>query len=462
MAEEIKRLEETLPPDLAKAFKRRDIEIPRDANNLHQQGYKGINDKREVVDYGWAAQEYKDSKLVDFENSTYEKITPEEALRKYKAGDGRNVYAILGGKLVNAYWVDNNGSKIRQYDYKASRDYYTMEQGKKQGKDPFLKSNGKIGRTSTDLSPKEIYNNASAIYYANEVSLDPQKIKDRRLNPESKYVNPSAQKSGKRPIIDFTDEASRQIMDNDTGNQMDLITDLGNGIVKIPRDWRTSEVAGEGDANYWLAKYKKLADAYGRSHRFVRWAYQAYILAKTGKKSYVDTITGGTRKDNKANIRYTDAENALKEPIEKARQALKDIDSLERRKISKEQDRDAFANPTARRRREGDLKSDIRYQKQYILRYLAELERLEGKLEDLDASDKAKIQEYDDAITAILNDLNTKRAEWNNLKQGGLYKNSPISNKVPESLELEEQSLAELTDKKMGIKHKDPLKKKKN
>ena len=157
-------LNEDLPKDLAKAF-RRGFERPRNADySKHNYGYGDIKNKP----------------TIDFKNSTYTEITPEQALQLYKNGDSRNVLAIIDGQLANTYLeTDSDGNKKRTYDFKAT------------GSGPsFTKENGKVGNNSMWLSPKEFYNNADKIYLANEVGID-QALRDkRRKNPEGRY-NPN-------------------------------------------------------------------------------------------------------------------------------------------------------------------------------------------------------------------------------------------------------------------------------
>ena len=154
-------LDEDLPKDLAKAF-RNSFERPRDADSSkHARGYGNIETKPDI----------------DFKNSTYTEITPDEAIQLYKSGDSRNVLAIIDGQLANTYLkIEPDGTKKRAYDFKA------VGSG-----EAFKKENGKIGNNSMWLSPKEFYNNASKIYVANEVEVDPNLRARRAENPESKY-----------------------------------------------------------------------------------------------------------------------------------------------------------------------------------------------------------------------------------------------------------------------------------
>lgn len=194
--EEMKELElnEDLPKDLAKAFKN-SFDQPRDAN------------QREA---GYSAN-YKNIKRrpnIDFKNSTYTEISPEEALQLYKSGNSRNVLAIIKGSLANTYFTtDENGVKRRTYDYKASVG-------------GLEKKNGKRVENSMQLSPEEFYNNADKIYLANEVEVDPALRAERAKNPESRYNNSGFNKPSRKPspinginanlnLIDIKDDTAR-------------------------------------------------------------------------------------------------------------------------------------------------------------------------------------------------------------------------------------------------------------
>lgn len=214
--EEIRDLEldEDLPKDLAKAF-RRGFEQPRGADErTHRYGYMNIGNRSPI----------------DFKNSTYTEITPEEALKLYKEGNSRNVYAILGGQIANTYLgTGENGEQKRLYDFKAVSD----------GSDEFKKANGKAGNNSMWLSPKEFYNNASKIYVANEVNVDPDLRNKRAENPESRYNwgNASAGNTAQKPI-----PAPRQRKDSEAYPRAitSRITFDGNGKARYESGYLTN------------------------------------------------------------------------------------------------------------------------------------------------------------------------------------------------------------------------------
>jgi len=439
--EEEKIIDEALPKDLAKAYKRSDILTPREGGDSQTDsfGYKGINRGR------------SGGRLTDFSGSDYKQITPEEAIKRYKEGTSRNLYAILGGKLVNAYWIDKDGSKIRQYDYKAERDYET-------GAEPFQKENGKIGRNSTDLTPKEIYNNADIIYEVNEVDLDPQMLADRRINPESRYSTTNtrntalASKSSKPQPV----KAKGVIVEP--------------GLVRDSWFSWTPKTADEWFKVYNEYKENEYSSAWQR-------AYGNYILAKTGEDTWYDQESANKIKDRKAKLRYWDAAVALREPITRAKKALKDLKDLEDIKDSVMTRKTNFTSPGERQRRESGIQANIQYYKSRLLSYLRSLEEAELELDDLDVSDAAKIKEYDDKINDIIAKIAPIKQQIDDMKAGktGMFDDTVYSKVVPEGLDLtrltercmnkitslkklkEDKSLAEVTDEAMGIEHEDPL-----
>lgn len=123
--EEIRDLElnEDLPKDLAKAF-RTSFAVPREGSRYTPGNYGNITYMPDI----------------DFKNSTYTEISPEEALKLYKAGQSRNVLCLFNGQLANTYLdITSEGSK-RQYDFKA--EYRGGD------KAPFTKDNGKVGNNT--------------------------------------------------------------------------------------------------------------------------------------------------------------------------------------------------------------------------------------------------------------------------------------------------------------------------
>lgn len=440
--EKEKIIDEAIPRDLAKAYKRNDILTPREGGDPFTDpygGYKGINRPR------------GDARLTDFNSSEYKKITPEEAMQRYKAGTSRNIYAILGGKLVNAYWVDKDGSKIRQYDYKAERDFDT-------GSEPFQKENGKIGRNSTDLTPKEIYNNASAIYEVNNVDLDPQMIADRRINPESRYST--------------TNTRDQSLASKSSKPQP--VTARGSIVEPgLVRDAYFSWTPKNADE--WLKAYNDYKE-WGNNNAAKR-AYGNYILAKTGESTWYDTEAANKIKDQKAKLRYWDAAVALREPITRAKKALKDLKDLEDSKNYQIGKKTKFTSPSERQRRESSIQSNIQYYKRRVLDYLKELEEAELELDDLDIKDAAQIKEYDDRINDIMAKIAPIKQQIDDMKAGktGMFDDTVYSKIVPEGFDLtrltercmnkitalkklkEDKSLAEVTDEAMGIEHEDPL-----
>ena len=170
--EEVRDLElnEDLPKDLAKAF-RSYFATPREGGKYSSGNYGGIGRRPNV----------------DFKNSTYTEITPEQALQLYKDGQSRNVLCLFNGQLANTYLETSPDGNKRTYDFKA--EYNGGD------KAPFTKANGKVGNNTMWLSPKEFYNNADKIYVADEVEVDPNLRAERAKNPESRYNSSIAQRA---------------------------------------------------------------------------------------------------------------------------------------------------------------------------------------------------------------------------------------------------------------------------
>lgn len=398
-------LDEALPRDLARAYKGRLI-VPRDAY-MPSSGYGGINKPTRSVSDRTAPGI---NTQIDFNSSEYKKITPEEALKLFKSGNSRNVYAVLDGKLANTYYVEgDDGRKTRKYDFKVERTWGSSAEA-------FKKKNGKIVDNTMLLTPEEFYNNAESIYIANEVKVDPEKIKARSTNPESprNYVDPYGKKYLTRKIDDSV------VLNSD-------------GTVYVPGSY-----GGTGDADFWLAKYKDYVARWSESDRDAQTAYDAYILASTGKREYKDVRKWSKVKDARAAARYNDAEKALKQPINDLKSALKDTEEI-KQKISKvSNQKAAFSSPEARQRRQGEIQYYIDRYKQSILRYLSELEKYESKLDDLDERDLEEIKEFDRKIADLTTNLADAKKKIDDAKAGKLlprYNKENVLDQVVDELD---------------------------
>lgn len=131
-------LQERIPKDLAKAY-----------------------DKARVHSY--ATRNYDSTGKVDFENSEYKEITPEEAMALKKEGGLNAVKALINGELVTFY---SDGSQDNFIQYLPHNKKYTT----RTGRDEY---------NSKYVPLKHILNVADKLYLADEKTVDPEKMKAR-------------------------------------------------------------------------------------------------------------------------------------------------------------------------------------------------------------------------------------------------------------------------------------------
>lgn len=136
--ESVEPLQERIPKDLAKAY-----------------------DKSRVHSY--ATRNYDSMGKVDFENSEYTEITPEQALAMKKEGTLSTVKALVNGELVTFY---NDGTQDNYIQYLPHNKKYTT----RTGRDEY---------NSKYVPLKHILSVADKLYVADEKTVDPEKMKAR-------------------------------------------------------------------------------------------------------------------------------------------------------------------------------------------------------------------------------------------------------------------------------------------
>lgn len=162
-------LEEALPRDLAKVYRKADNVVGGTRWSTGYDSYNNINRKR---------ARYDERPTIDFEKSTYDEITPDEARAIRKAGDAKNLRVIFDGQLVT---FDEKG-------YQRDGYYAAENRGYRKQNDRYRKTKtGKYASKSNGLSFDEVVDRADKIYLVNEVDIDPALISQRSQNPESIY-----------------------------------------------------------------------------------------------------------------------------------------------------------------------------------------------------------------------------------------------------------------------------------
>ena len=135
-------LEEALPRDLADLYREKKTKLGHSRNiDRPKFGYKKIR--------GF------DPNGIDFENSEYTEITPEEAIAAKKRGDAEKLRIIFDGKLVT-YEADG-----KHQHFRAERDYNSDAS-------KYKKPNGDRVDNSSKLTFNTVVQNADKIYITDE------------------------------------------------------------------------------------------------------------------------------------------------------------------------------------------------------------------------------------------------------------------------------------------------------
>lgn len=170
-------LEEALPKDLSGAYKRAQTKVGNN-NGYTGLGYGNIG---RTARPGYNPYGTSRRVNVDFQNSDYTEITPEEALALKKAGRAEEIRVIFDGQLVT---FDEEG-KQRTGKYAAERNWRTSSP------DKYTKKSGDVLDSSRKLTFAEVVDRADKIYLANEKGIDQTQRLARAENPESPYTTVS-------------------------------------------------------------------------------------------------------------------------------------------------------------------------------------------------------------------------------------------------------------------------------
>ena len=386
--EEVRDLElnEDLPKDLAKAF-RSYFATPREGGKYSSGNYGGIGRRPNV----------------DFKNSTYTEITPEQALQLYKDGQSRNVLCLFNGQLANTYLETSPDGNKRTYDFKA--EYNGGD------KAPFTKANGKVGNNTMWLSPKEFYNNADKIYVADEVEVDPSLRAERAKNPESRYNSNMAQRALPKirkktsgningSYISFTNDNTKARYRSSYVDNQYIIN--GQSTLLSSQEYYPVDV--------WKEVYTRFRNRWGETDPDT--ASVKYIidtLSNAGQSKNSPGTYDWSSHDNlqrgKADVRYADVATALQTTMRKGRALASKINQKKQELDSVKNNKERYTGTAAIDSRKQRLNYDIQTYQRYINNYMKELLSLQDKLDDIDENNTAEIAKYDSQIADIQDEL---------------------------------------------------------
>lgn len=202
MSESVEVLNEKVPKDLAKAYKASDR-----AEWHHRDG-----------DY---------LNKVDYENSEYTEITPEQALALKKQGELAQLRALVNGELVTYY---NDGSSNDYVQYLPYDKRYTT----KNGRDEF----------NTKYIPlKHILSIADKLYLADEKTVDPEKMRARlhldadNHSPDDVYGLPHSISTEREANIQLGKKRGNNIWSDFSDYDAESLARYEERLAEIERFW---------------------------------------------------------------------------------------------------------------------------------------------------------------------------------------------------------------------------------
>ena len=362
-------LDEALPRDLSKAYRSAYDML---GGNSTANGYKNI-----------AGKALYKRPLVDFQNSNYTEITPEEAKAIRKAGDASMLRVIFDGQLITF----NDKGEQRIGNYAAVRSY-----GSDTNKYTKTK-NGKVVDKTNDLNFNEVVDRADKIYLVDEKNIDTNLMNQRAQNPESPY-------------------------DPLTKANYDLIGKNRDSLDRYYSGWRWSsfnrvqeEVNNLKDL---IAKYTESRD--NATDTLDRDRYQGYIDRYTSQlNDLIPILTKfkSKEKDKAARNRYLASERDLMEPFKQFKE-LKDSVNYAQRQLN--QATNKYNNLKA------NGSDDAKYYRRQLISYNSQLKdlmrsiaRYEILLQDEEAKGSAQIDAAAEEMANMQNEMDRIKSELDKL-----------------------------------------------
>ena len=361
-------LDEALPGDLGKVYRKARTPVGN-GGYKSTNGYMDIANKQGVPNFRRTP--------IDFYNSEYTEITPEQALELKKQGRAEDIRVIFDDQLVT---FDKDG-KQRTGKYAANfRRYYSGPETAAK----YTKKNGDILDSTRKLTFAEVVDRADKIYLANEVNVDPQLRADRELNPESSQ---------------YTGDPSRYDL---IGNITNRAGHLNRALLKDYSSWGSTK------------------DALGRLHKAQKDYEDAILRGVNGeelelyKKRLKDAeawyrARRGQDRSKQATQRYLSSELNFKEVYDRFKRLKDDVDTSRMRVAKAKQTYDDLkANGSPDITRYKNRLSGYYDELRHIMQLIAEYE---VKLEDEENMSGEKLQSAANDLTNLENELNNLQSQ---------------------------------------------------
>lgn len=180
----------------------------------------------------WAHKDGDFINKVDYENSEYTEITPEQALELKKEGNLSKLRAVVDGQLVTYY---NDGTSNDYIQYLNTKNKYTTRTGRDEYNTKYIPL-------------KHILNIADKLYTADEVTVDAQKMKDRlhlddgNYRPDEIYGLPNNISSERGAQLELGKKRSNNSISDFGTWEANLLERTKNRLAEIENLWNEGSV----------------------------------------------------------------------------------------------------------------------------------------------------------------------------------------------------------------------------
>ena len=357
---------------------------------------------------------------VDFQNSNYTEITPEEAVRYKNNGRVQDIIIIYGGRLIT---FRPDGKQI----YRAERTWEDSQAYP----DLFKRPNGDIVDSSTKLTFKTIATKADKIYLADEVEKDQELIQSRVDNPgenSPRFRNkvnfyprniaqgnnwwgsgPKIRGGTDNPYI-VSPATSIKTYRNKIKDFEARINNYKNQIDNFKQEGREIKAEMMANVDFTPEEVKAKADRLAYLKQQISYNESQISQTETMISDYEKEIINikNRLKDSKARYRYGYSEKAFRDVYNKFVQLRSELKSQEiDLNQYKERHADVVSKGSPEKRR---LEDRIKSYQDAINEYKQIIKSLEDELSKI--SDSAEAEELMNNITKIENEMSSNKAEF--------------------------------------------------
>ena len=350
-------LDEALPFDLAKAYKNRD----------GSRDYTRFNTN------------------IDFENSDYTEVTPEEAKQIYKT-DPESLHLIIDGQLIT---FRENGKPSLDYriHWLNSDKFYT-------------RASGEVIRDTKKMPASHLFSIASKIYKVDEKAKDQGLLDNRKQNPESPKYNYNPDKVDLTgPDYWHNPNYDKHVL-RGSSEPSDYAFSSNQRDIDYYKD-RIAQEKSDFEKGYWNGKeedYQRTMDRLTNMLNSLENRRQELLQNK---------------KDFAARRRFASAEKDLKEPFNKYRvlkKDLKDISGQVERAKGKLQSAKDYGSPETR-----EVKANLEELLSKMENLQREIRKAELYLKGCDEDDAEAVDAAEKEVNSVVEKQNELQAEMNKL-----------------------------------------------